>query len=86
MFHSRDGLFFKRERVSMESSQIVITITNYKKGKILLVDEAGDVFSGYEAKQINLMDTEFASVMASMSNRGETEETYKEALDFLSKQ
>lgn len=97
MFHVKDGLFFK-QKISAScpgysyqeeiDKYFTIQVVVAEVDKATVVDEKGEVRDDFRQKVV--FTTEFnvnalASVMASMSVRGETAETYQEALAFLKK-
>lgn len=79
MFHLKDNLFFKKDsnKITIISAPL-IKVMDPLKG---LIYEPAKV-----THEVTVTLEELASVMASMSKRGENSETYREAVDFLTKE
>lgn len=73
-FHSRDGLYFART----VTGDVIVTI------EVPVHDGTGNFHEGHRAvlHRIVLPQDEWASVLASVSARGETGETWQQARDF----
>ena len=96
MFHVKDGLYFKR-RIGAEGPgyswqesidyffKIQVVITQPDRAPV--IDERIDRVVDHVREKVifttEIEVKELASVMASMSARGESAETFKEALEFL---
>ena len=72
MFHATYGLFFSREQ-----NPDTIRIIRTTDGQPVALDGSNVVFN-----HLITIET-FASIMASMCQRGETAETWREAMEFL---
>ena len=79
MFHCKDGLFFRNHL------GIQVVIANAIPEPCVVDGEVKNRVNYKILKEVGLTEYEFASVVAAMSRRGETAETYKEALDFITK-
>jgi hypothetical protein len=75
-FHTNNGLTFRRTRIErfMDDGKPDVEVRAYS---------ANGHIEGVLLHRWLLTDSEFASVMAHLSRRGETERTYRQALDFL---
>ncbi len=71
MFHLKDGLFFERQ------AHGGVRIVKTYDGRTVRGDNV--------VMDIPMDQESFASIVASMSCRGETAEAYREALNFLSR-
>jgi hypothetical protein len=73
-FHSRDGLFFTRTT----TGDVIVTF------EVPVHDMSGNYADGHSAvlHRIVLPENEWASVLASMSSRGEDVTTWQEAREF----
>ena len=78
MFHARDGLYFRNNC----GVQIIMTAAD---GQLHVVDGECKTVYGKVLREVGITIEEFASVIASMSRRGETSETYQEAYNLLIK-
>jgi len=93
MFHARDGLFFERRTYPDEingrdilGGSICVVVA--RGATSILYDAGGEqsIHSGIPVLfSVNLSPEEFASIMASMSRRGESTDTFHEALEFLTR-
>jgi hypothetical protein len=78
MFHARDGLYFKN------NLGIQVIVTSNEQELHVVGDKVSPLYTRV-IREIGLTVEQFASVVASMSLRGETNETYQEAYNFLTR-
>ncbi len=77
-FHAQDGWFFRRN----SDGSVTIALVSPPHGAMFLVDGADDNAIDSAAVRVTLPSTSWASVMASVSAKGETADRFTEAARF----
>jgi hypothetical protein len=85
MFHTKEGLFFEAVGKDKFIEHYVRVIATSEAPETHVVDYKVTDVNNKVLKNTTLTLAEFASVIASMSMRGESSETYEEAIALLKK-
>lgn len=81
-FHARNGFYFRR----MKDGSVRVTVAVTVRSRQFTAGEWEDAVGDAVLHEIVLPENEWASVVAAVSERGETSATWQEARDYHAKE